>query len=58
MQYKCRPDVLMNAILRNYGGRPGEMDEVLSCFFREMGMSTESVKQCTPGGGHARRDSP
>ena len=32
------PDILMTAVLRNYGGRPTEIDGVVSRFFREMGM--------------------
>ena len=32
------PDILMTAVLRNYGGRPTETDGVVSRFFREMGM--------------------
>ena len=36
-------EILMTAVLRNYGGRPSETDGVVSRFFREMGMMESGV---------------
>lgn len=32
------PDMLMWAVLRNFGGRPQEMEKVIGCFFGELSM--------------------
>ena len=33
----------MNAILRNYGGRPDEVDGIVAAFFQNLSMSAEGV---------------
>jgi len=42
--------MLMNSILRNFGGRPLEMEKIITCFFRRLGISLPSSTQ--PGGGN------
>jgi hypothetical protein len=39
------PQTVMDAVLRNYGGRPTEMERVLNTFFTTLGMSRESLQQ-------------
>lgn len=34
--------MLMNAILRNFGGRPSEMEKIVTCFFQRLGISLSS----------------
>ena len=34
--------MLMNSILRNFGGRPHEMNKIISCFFHRLGISVPS----------------
>jgi hypothetical protein len=36
-------EILLNAILRNFGGRPQEMDRIIQCFFARLGLPFVSV---------------
>jgi E3 ubiquitin-protein ligase RNF213 len=43
--------MLLNAVLRNFGGRPMEITKVVRLFFRELGLIQPKEDQTTSGGG-------
>ena len=43
MNQTLSPALVMNAILRNYGGRPHELERIVTQFFKCMNMSVEGV---------------